>query len=289
MNNYTVSVVIPVFNAEETIERTLDSVREQTAFQNILEILIIDDGSTDNSKSKIRAYQNKYPFLPICYYYQHNQGVSKARNYGLKQAKGEWIALLDADDCWHNNKLERQIQVLKENPKIVFLGTAHTRKAFKRFGKRITDLYKARVEDVLWSYFPVTPSVIFRKEAISTVGYFDESMSHCEDINYYLRFMFHFNYYYLPECLVDIDAGKEFHKEKGLTSNLAMMHKGEMKNLKDIYDIGYLSKAKYVVYYIFTELKYVRRIMLVFIMKMLKSLKKKRRVKNGKNKDSAIL
>lgn len=267
-NEKKVSIIIPMYNSEDTIEHTLDSVRIQTKVSSVLEILIIDDGSKDNSKNIVEKYCAQHTELPIRYIFQKNRGVSAARNKGLKEAQGEFIAFLDSDDIWYENKLERQLEVFKQHPHIVFLGTAHKDKPLKRFGKTIDSLYKARLEDVLWSYFPVTPSVVFRRDAIKVVGYFDENMSYCEDINYYLRFLVNFNYYFLPEKLVEIDCGKNYFSEKGLTSNIRMMHKGEMKNLKDLYSQGHLSIPKYTAYYCFTEMKYIRRIMLTTIAKI---------------------
>lgn len=268
MEETTISVVIPMYNAEKTIVQTLDSIRRQTKLSNIQEILVIDDGSQDASKQIVMEYKNKYPMLPIRYIYQSNSGVSSARNRGLREAKGEFIAFLDSDDMWLETKIERQLQIFMEHPEIVFLGTAHKEKPLRRFGKKIDSLYKAKLEDVLWSYFPVTPSVMFRSCALNVVGYFDEEMSYCEDINYYLRFLIKFNYYYLPERLVKIDCGKKYMREKGLTSNMRMMHRGEMKNLKDVYKGGNLSFFKYLAFVIFTEMKYVRRIVITLTEKI---------------------
>lgn len=264
----TVSVIIPMYNAQETIEQTLDSIRCQTMLSSILEVLIVDDGSNDNSKRIVEEYMIRNKQVPIKYISQKNSGVSAARNRGLKEARGEYIAFLDSDDIWKKNKTERQLEIFEKYPEIVFLGTAHKDKPLKIFGKTIDILYKAKLEDILWSYFPVTPSVMFKREAINVVGYFDEKMSYCEDINYYLRFLVNFNYYYLPEKLVEIDCGKAFMREKGLTSNMKMMHKGEMKNLNEMHKQGYLSTPKYVAFFIFTEMKYIRRIILTSTAKI---------------------
>ena len=267
-----VSVILPMYNAEKTIKNVLDSIRKQTRFSEILEILIIDDGSSDKSSTIVDEYCKCYSFMPIRYHFQNNSGVSVARNVGLKTAKGEFIAFLDSDDIWLENKLERQLEIFDKNSEIVFLGAAHTEKTFKRFGKTITSLYNAKLEDVLWSYFPVTPSVIFRKKAINKVGYFDENQEYCEDINYYLKFLLNYNYYYLPEKLVEIDCDKKYIREKGLSSNLRMMHKGEMKNLKEVYEQCYLPFWKYACFWLFTEMKYFRRIIMTLFNRIMFNL-----------------
>ncbi len=259
MTRYNVSVVIPMYNAENTIELVINSVLEQTAVERVKEIIVINDGSMDHSEQKIQDIIKKNCNFPIIYKYQENKGVSAARNAGMRIASGELIALLDADDLWHKDKLEKQLEIFDNYPDVYFLGTGYMDKPFKRKGRTITTLYKADLKDIFWSFFPVTPSVMFKRDAIVTVGYFDENQKYCEDINYYIRFAVHFNYYYLPEKLVDIDIGKKYRGEKGLTSNLRGMHEGEMKNLKEMYENRYVDIIFYSFFYVFMNLKYFRR------------------------------
>ncbi len=98
----SVSVVIPCYNAARFLRETLDSVLNQTHAP--LEVLVIDDGSTDESAAIAQSYGP--PIRVIC---QPNQGESVARNRGIEEARGEWIAYLDADDLWLPEKLERQL------------------------------------------------------------------------------------------------------------------------------------------------------------------------------------
>lgn len=104
-----VSVIIPVYNAEKYIERTLNSIKNQT-YKNI-EVIVIDDGSTDNSKSIIDNFSG----LNLKYYYQNNSGVSVARNKGIELSTGEYIALLDSDDFWKSEKIEIQMNEIITN------------------------------------------------------------------------------------------------------------------------------------------------------------------------------
>lgn len=265
MSNLTVSVIIPVYNSEKTIKKVLDSVKNQTFFNYILEIIVVNDGSTDNSETIIEKYCLENSNMPIRYYFQENKGVSSARNKGIKMAKAEWIALLDSDDIWHRDKLEKQLKEVQKNSDIVFLGTGHLNKPFIRKGKKITSLYKADLFDIFWSFFPVTPSVLFKRDAVKVVGYFDENQKYCEDINYYIRFAIYFNYYYLPQKLVDIDIGKQYHGESGLTSNLKGMHEGEMKNLRELYNNKTVSIFFYIFFYIFLTLKFWRRVLIFYM------------------------
>ena len=104
MNRESISVVIPMYNAEKTIEATLSSITDQDAIEYIKEILVINDGSTDSSPRIVKEYAKRKPSL-VTLIDKENGGVSSARNMGLKISKGEWIAFCDSDDIWVKDKL----------------------------------------------------------------------------------------------------------------------------------------------------------------------------------------
>ena len=110
--NVTVSVIVPVYNAEKYLGTTLQSILDQT-YDN-LEIIIIDDGSQDSSASIVGDIQSTNPDI-IHYFYQQNQGVAVARNTGITKANGEYIAFLDSDDFWHPTKVEKQMNSMSRN------------------------------------------------------------------------------------------------------------------------------------------------------------------------------
>ena len=116
----TVSVIIPMYNSEATIEKVLDSVKNQTAIDQILEIIIINDGSTDASLEIVEKYIENNRLLPIIVINQKIQEVSVARNNGMKRAAGEFIALIDSDDIWRQDKIEQQLKVFAKYPDIYF-------------------------------------------------------------------------------------------------------------------------------------------------------------------------
>lgn len=103
-----VSVIIPTYNSAPYIVDAIGSVLAQT-YQN-LEIIVVDDGSNDNTREVLVRYRDKITCL-----YQENRGVSAARNRGMQHAQGEFIALLDADDIWLPTKLERQLRFMFEH------------------------------------------------------------------------------------------------------------------------------------------------------------------------------
>jgi glycosyltransferase involved in cell wall biosynthesis len=104
------SVIIPAYNASKFISNTLDSVRLQT-FEDY-EVIIINDGSTDNTEKFVSDYMEKNQDMKIILMNQSNKGLGAARNTGIRNAKGEYISLLDADDIWHSEKLEKTNNVL---------------------------------------------------------------------------------------------------------------------------------------------------------------------------------
>ncbi len=115
-----ISVIIPLYNAENTILAALDSVKNQEGNFDF-EILVINDGSTDKSAEKVQQFIDENPQLNIQLIHQENKGVSSARNAGLRLAKGEWIAFLDSDDVWLSHKTKVMMKVLTKNSEIDFL------------------------------------------------------------------------------------------------------------------------------------------------------------------------
>ena len=104
-----ISVIIPSFNRASTLPRALDSVLLQKLENHEFEVLLIDDGSNDETRKLVTQ---GYP--KVTYLYQENRGVSAARNLGIKNARGEWLAFLDSDDEWLPDKLATQIKALEE-------------------------------------------------------------------------------------------------------------------------------------------------------------------------------
>ena len=255
-----VTVIIPLYNAESTIVSVLDSVRKQTAIQKIREVLVIDDGSADNSKDKVQEYRIHYPDFPIVYIYQKNGGAASARNTGLKAAKTKYVAFLDADDLWLPNKLERQLQTIQENPQIRFLGTAWEDRPLCIGLKKITQLYNGTVKDICIKNFPVTPSVLMETSFREEIGYFDSGRRYAEDINYFQKIAAAGNYYFLPEKLVEIDIGKDYFAQTGLSADLRKMHEGTLQNILELRQDKKISFSFWLLMRVFYQLKYCRRI-----------------------------
>jgi len=180
-----VSVIIPVYNREHTIIRAIDSVISQS-FSD-WELIIIDDGSTDQTASLI---QSQYEHNVILKSIPTNQGVSTARNLGVKLSSGKWIAFLDSDDYWHPDKLSSQILFLNENPQYqisqteeIWIRNGHRVNPKLKHKKLSRDLFVPSLELCLIS----PSSVILTRELFDQSGKFDEDLLACEDYDLWLR------------------------------------------------------------------------------------------------------
>ena len=116
-----ISIITPAYNCAKFLPQTIESVLKQTFGD--FEMIIVDDGSTDNTKQVIEPYLKNHP-LKIKYIYQQNGGVSVARNTAVKNALGEFIAFLDADDMFLPNRLEESLRVIEKDKSI---GLVHAR------------------------------------------------------------------------------------------------------------------------------------------------------------------
>ncbi len=108
-----VSVVIPAYNSARTIQPSIESALGQTVSD--LEVVVVDDGSTDSTAAVVAAIND----ARVKFIQQSNGGAAAARNTGIANARGQWIAFLDADDLWLECKLERQLAVLAANPDVL--------------------------------------------------------------------------------------------------------------------------------------------------------------------------
>ncbi len=177
-----VSVVIPAYNAAAFIERALQSVLAQT--WRSFEILVIDDGSTDATASLVQAMNG-----PIRYVHQDNAGASAARNRGIAESRGEFIAFLDSDDEWMPERLEKTIRPLMADPSLGWTWS----KAWRIFPDGRREISQERNVSVrlAWGLYPPpyahTPNTLFRRDIFRTCGDFDISFTNYEDHDLYLR------------------------------------------------------------------------------------------------------
>lgn len=185
------SVVIAVYNGAKTLRATLESLRQQT-FKNF-EIILVDDESSDNSAEVIEKFSQEYPQICIQTIRQKNKGLGGARNTGMRLSKGQFIALLDQDDIWASNKLERVLHVYRNHPQVSFVTHSLVRKVNGKIGEVLKCDFMERetFQKLLFrgNYF-CGSAMSFKKEVISQIGYFseDRNLFHLsEDYDYWLR------------------------------------------------------------------------------------------------------
>ena len=179
-----ISIVIPTYNRCELLKRAINSVLDQTI--NVKEIIIVDNGSTDNTYEMISSL-----FPEITYIYENRKGVSIARNVGIKNCDSTWIAFLDSDDAWEPQKLEKQLFFSNNNNKKYRV--IHTNEIWYKNNKFQNQLKKHEKSggDIFQKSLKlccISPSSVFiKKEVFDDYGFFDESLEVCEDYDMWIR------------------------------------------------------------------------------------------------------
>jgi glycosyltransferase involved in cell wall biosynthesis len=204
----TVSVIVTCHNEERYIEQALRSVAAQTAFDQVLEIITVDDGSRDNSPFILEQLAKEIIRLKIIT--TPGLGLSAARNRALMEARGKFVAILDGDDFWAAEKLERQLSAFARD-----LGIGLVYGDFVDFsrddvadGRTITvRRFNPESPNHLRDYFkhdaPIMPStVVLRRSVFKDVGSFDESLPVGEDTEFYLRVAEKWRFCHVPGALV---------------------------------------------------------------------------------------
>jgi len=189
-----VSILICTYNGEKYIKKTITSAINQS-YPNI-EIIIVDDGSTDNTKKIIKDYSNKYENIKV--FFQINKGLPNARNNGINKCNGEWIAFLDQDDLYEYNKIENQIKLSKKNKSIKFFfhDTNYINESdeiidshMKNFILPYPIIIKKLSTELLIKYgsYIDSESVFFKKDVIKNIGNMNTRFSYLCDYEFFIR------------------------------------------------------------------------------------------------------
>lgn len=198
------SVIIPTYNRSALLLEALDSVLNQTYWkrhpEKPYEVIIVDDGSTDDTRRTLSPFAGK-----IRYHYQDHRGVSTARNQGLKLAEGDFIAFLDSDDLWKEEKVNIQMNYLESFPQVSVCCTEET---WIRNG-RFVNPRKRHAKPSGWIFDKVLSlcllslsSAVFRRDVFETAGHFDENLPACEDYDFSIRLAFHYPITFLSNPLI---------------------------------------------------------------------------------------
>ena len=197
MNNTDlISVIIPTYNRAHLIKRSAQSVLNQT-YKN-LELIIVDDGSTDNTKEVIDSLNDER----IVYIKQENQGAAAARNTGIDIAKGKYIAFQDSDDVWHSDKLEKQIYILKENNADIVFCKAFILGTLRK--KQIPYFFKEGFLDKKQTVLGISTQMVIGNKNVFVDNKFDKETRYLDDFELLSRLIKKgYSIYCMDEALVD--------------------------------------------------------------------------------------
>jgi len=200
-----ISVIIPTYNRASFLRAAVKSVLSQGAWTGdspgkAFELLIIDDGSTDETSMVIREFEGR-----LDYHFQEHAGVSVARNHGLRRARGELVAFLDSDDLWKKEKIQIQMSYFKAFPQA---RVCYTEETWIRNGVRLNPGNRHRKYSG-WIFDKVLPlcllslsSALFWREVFREVGDFDESLPACEDYDFGIRLAHRYPIHLIPNPLI---------------------------------------------------------------------------------------
>lgn len=218
MTQPLVTVIVPVYNGEKYLSDTLEKIFDQT-YQPI-EIIVIDDGSTDRSAGIVKSYPK------VRYVYQENRGVAAARNHGIELANGKFIAFSDQDDLWKSEKLEKQMRYLLAHPEVMFV--ISKRKLLLQPGVERPYWLK---EELLHSenvdYSP--SSIVSRSSVFEKIGTFNPKFENASDADWFFRA----NDARIPKGIVpEVLYTKRIH-EGNQSNKVGALHKEYLKLIRE--------------------------------------------------------
>lgn len=194
-----VSVIIPTYNRLPMLKEAVDSVLAQN--YEDMELIVVDDGSTDGTGEAMKGYGGRVRLVQ----FPSNKGVSAARNKGILNARGKYIAFLDSDDLWVKGKIKIQTTFLDENPHYPI---CYTDEIWIRKGRRVNPMqkhskYSGWIFEKCLPLCIISPSsAMMRRALFSKVGLFDEALPVCEDYDFWLRVSSRFPIFFINRKLI---------------------------------------------------------------------------------------
>lgn len=237
MSTPLVSVIIPTYNRKEYLDIAINSAIKQT-YTNI-EVLVIDDGSTHNyAEDLCGKYNNCF------YFYKDNGGLSSARNFGIKKAKGDFVAFLDDDDFWKLNKIEKQVEIITKHPEVDLIHSSAlvvnengepTGKVIGASNKKVSKRSGKVFWNALGTWVVKSPTPLIRKSVFTKDLLFDETILIGEDVDFYQRLFYRHQVYYIDEPLAYY---RDFGDEKRLSKQRSKYIGLEVKMIENFKRMG---------------------------------------------------
>lgn len=247
-----VSVVIPLYNSENTIVRCIESVVMQTV--PVFEIIVVDDGSTDNSVKQVSEYIINNDIKNVILLKQINSGPSVARNKGLSYASGDFIAFLDSDDWWIDTKIETQLNIFSLDSSIQLLGS---RSSVSNLEKLNTNNFNViPFQNLLFHNCFSTPTVMIRAQLLKKYS-FNNNLKYSEDYDLWLRIAYENKVAICNDNLVVL--GKARVGKTGLSSNVWKMQIGELLNYYNLKKDHKISFILWFIVSIYSVVKFIKR------------------------------
>ncbi|MDD5454559.1 MAG: glycosyltransferase [Candidatus Ratteibacteria bacterium] len=251
-----VSVIIPTYNRALILNETIQSVLQQTHRE--LEIIVVDDGSTDNTGRLIEKINDKRLF----YLYKENRGLASARNEGIKKSKGEYIAFLDSDDRWLPSKIEKQIEVFKNSrlkPGVVYCGVRYIDENGAKIREEKLPAYRGNIFlELLGSrrnaVLGAGSTILVKKECFKECGLLNENLSYRIDLEMLIRIAKKFAFDYAAEVLSEI----RIHNTR-MSSDVDNIIKGREMLFEKIYSDLKNHRRILAKYYYQTALLYLKK------------------------------
>jgi len=237
------SILITTYNCGNFIKSSIMSVLNQT--HKCFELLVIDDGSNDNTEIIIKNFQDKR----IKYIKIDHIGRSKALNYGLREAKYNWIALMDADDIWHPQKIERQLNnfSFKKNEIIATWSAYFKQKTILYTVDTPLDVRELKEKMALHSFI-CNPSVIYNKNFVLENGGYDENLTRFEDYDFWLKALNKISFTIIPEYLVfmRIRVSSSSNENKSVTRKIVyeLQEKYSDEKKNNLYSLNQAEKLR---------------------------------------------
>jgi glycosyltransferase involved in cell wall biosynthesis len=199
-----ISVIIPAYQAADYILRTIEAVASQT--QRSTEVVVVDDGSTDDTPSVVENFAGKAPSFPLRLVRETHRGPGATRNSGIRAAEAEWVAFLDADDLWHPEKIEVVSKAIRAHPEANFF--CHNETIRELDHSYSTSDYSAGFNPGLSVTTQLyernrfsTSAVVCRRSLLLESGGFDETLSSAQDYELWLRLSPEMIPIFIPEVL----------------------------------------------------------------------------------------
>lgn len=200
LSGLMISVIIPAYNQARYLPQAVESVWAQTLTSS--EIILVDDGSTDATETVVQELAERGPLTGLR---QPNAGPAAARNRGIRESHGDWIAFLDADDYWLPGKLEAQLTLLeKSDSDFAYCGSVVVDDLGTPLAYRQAAPSDCLLQDLPWGNRLATPTVIAKRSLLGLTGLFDESLSFGEDWDLWMRLAVYGRAACIPEPLVAV-------------------------------------------------------------------------------------